>query len=99
MKIARVGVEQRELRLRRLDHAWVAVPYERHVVVNVEVRAPRVVIQILHPSANDFQRTLIRDAEIFPQQSAARGKRSAECRFFHWKAVGRNSKQKIWVRR
>ena len=62
VQIPRVGVEQRKLRLRRLNHARVAVPHQRHIVVDVEIRSPRVVIQILHPAAHDFQRALIRDA-------------------------------------
>src|SRR6266849_3427476 len=99
VKIARVRVQQRKLRLRRLDHARVAVPYERHVVVNVEIRTPRIVIQILHPSANNFQRALIRDAEVFSQQGAARGKCLRELLLFRWKTIGRNSDQQICIRR
>src|SRR6266481_1464687 len=99
VKIARVGVKQRELRLRRLHHTRVAVPDERHVIVNVEIRSPRIVIQILHPPANDFQRALIRDAEVFPKQGAPCGKWLPESRFFGRKAIGRNSEQEIWSRR
>src|SRR5260370_32239444 len=99
VKIARVRVEQRELRLRLLDHARVAVPYERHVVVNVEIRPPRIVIQILHPPANNFQRALIRDAEVLPQHGWARGKCLRELRLFRWKTTGRNSEQEIWISR
>src|SRR6267143_3876414 len=99
VKIARVGVEERELRLRRLDHARVAVSHERHIVVNVEIRSPRVVVQMLHPPANDFQRTLIRNAEVLPQQGAARGKCLWELRLFRWKTTGRNSEQEIRIRR
>ncbi len=73
--------------------------HERHVVVNVKIRSPRVVIQMLHPPANDFQRALIRDAEVFPQQGAACGKRLRELRLFRWKTVGWNSKQEIRIRR
>ena len=54
MEIARIGIEQRELCLRRLDHARMAVADERHVVVNVEIGAARLVVQILHPATHDF---------------------------------------------
>src|SRR5260370_12571396 len=97
MKVARVGIEQRKLRLRRMDHGGVAVPHERHVVVDIQIRSPRVVIQILHPPANDFQRTLIRNAETICQQGAACGKRFAESRLSGWKAIGWNSQQQIRI--
>ena len=99
MQITRVGVEQRELRLRGLDHPGVAVPDERHVVVNVEVRPAGFVVQILHPAAHDLQRMLIRDTQISSQPGLPRGKRLPERRLFRWKSIGRNSEQQIWIRR
>src|SRR5437016_9914262 len=77
----------------------MTVPYERHVIVNIQIRSPRIVIQILHPPANDFQRALVRDAEILPQQAATRGKRFAESWLLRRETIRRNAKQKIWVRR
>src|SRR5204863_1770248 len=99
VKIARVGVEQRELRLRRLHHTRMAVPHKRHVVVNVEIRPARFVVHILHPAAHDLQRMLVRDTQIFSHQGLPRGKCFRELRLFRWKAFGWNSKQKIWIRR
>src|SRR5437879_8894940 len=77
----------------------MTVPYERQVIVNIQIRSPRIVIQILHPPANDFQRALVRDAEILPQQAATRGKRFAESWLLRRETIRRNAKQKIWVRR
>ena len=64
VQIARVGVEQRRAALARHALPWMAMADQRHIVVDVEVRAPGVVVQILHPSANDLQRLAIRNAEI-----------------------------------
>jgi len=75
------------------------VPHERHVVVNVEIRSPRVVIQILHPPAHDLQRMLVRDTQIFSHQGLPRGKCLRELRLFCWKALSWNSEQQIWIRR
>src|SRR5260370_3660511 len=97
MKVARVGIEQRKLRLRRLDHAGGAVPRERHVVVDIQIRSAGVVIEILDPPANDFQRSRIRNAESICQKGAACGKRFAESRLSGWKAIGWNSQQQIRI--
>ena len=70
MQIARIGIEQRELFLRGARHARVAVPHQRHIVVYIEIRAPRIVVEILHPATHDFQRPLVGNAEIVPQQRA-----------------------------
>src|SRR5947207_11016451 len=76
---------------------WVYVPNDLHVIVNIQIRSPRNVIQKLHPATNDFQRALIRDSEIFPQQAATRGKRFAKSWLLRRETIQRNAKQKIWV--
>ena len=99
VQVARVGVEQRKLLLHGFDDARVTVPHQRHVVEDVEVRPPRIVIEILHPPAHDFQRTLVGDADVFSQQRAPLRKGLAKIRFFRRKAICRNSEQQIRVRR
>ena len=46
------------------DYARVGMADERDVIINVEVSSAIFVVEILAPTANDFQGTLIRDAEI-----------------------------------
>src|ERR1700675_908385 len=68
VEIARIGVEERELLLHGLDHARMTMTNERDVVVNVEKGAARVVVKVLHPSADNFEWVLIRNAEILAEQ-------------------------------
>jgi len=49
--------------------------HEWHVVVNIQECAASVVVEVLHPSAHDFQWTLVGNAEISSEQFAAGGKR------------------------
>ena len=75
----------------------MAVPDQRHIVVHIEIGAPRVVVEVLHPAPHNFQRTLVGNAEIFPQQSAALFKRLLKTRFLRGKTIRGNSQQKIWI--
>ena len=75
VQVARVGVEQRQLRLGGVHHARVAVADNRHIVVHVEKRAPSFVIQILHPAAHKLERLLIRDAQVAADPRPPRGQR------------------------
>jgi hypothetical protein len=54
VEVARVGVEEGDLLLYGTHDARVAVSDERHVVVDVEKGAARVVVEVLHPTANNF---------------------------------------------
>ena len=73
VEVARVGVEQGDLLLHGANDARMAVADERHVVVNVEIGAAGVVVEELLPTADNFERMLIGDAEIFSEQLAACG--------------------------
>ena len=55
VQVARVRVQHAHLRRRRLDDARMTVADVRHVVVRVDVAAPFVVEQVLHPSAHDLR--------------------------------------------
>jgi hypothetical protein len=57
VQIASVSIEERKLFLRGFDDARVAVTDKRNVVVHVEIRAARVVIEMLHPTPHDLQWT------------------------------------------
>ena len=75
VQVARVRIEQRDLLLHRANDPGVAVPHKRHVVVHIQECAASVVVEVLHPSAHDFQWTLVGNAEISSEQFAAGGKR------------------------
>src|SRR6266478_5289466 len=92
VQIASVGIEQRKLFLRGFDDARMTVPDKRNVVVHVEIRAARVVIEMLHPAPLDLQWTLVRDAQVFAKIGLASRKRLGEPQLFSWKAIGWNSK-------
>jgi len=62
VEIAGVGVEKGDLILDGADDARMTVPDERHVVVSVEIGAACIVVEELLPTADDFERMLIRDA-------------------------------------
>src|SRR5579859_4419946 len=65
VKIAGVGIEESDLLLHGPQHARMAVPDKRDIVVDVEKGAANVIVKILHPSAHNLERLLIRNAEIF----------------------------------
>ena len=92
VQIASVGIEQRKLLLRGFDDARMTVPDKRHVVVHVEIGAACVVIEMLHPTAHNFEWMPVRDAQVFAKQGLARRKCLDEPRLFCWKAIGWNSK-------
>ena len=71
MQITRVGVEERRLLLDGLDDTGVAVTDMRYIVVQIDVRATGVVVQVLHPAANDLERLFVRDAQIVTEDAAA----------------------------
>ncbi len=81
-----------------LHYARVAVAHEGHVVVNVEEGAACVVVKILHPSAHDFQRLMVRNGEIFPEQVAASSESVRGIWLLAREALGRNAEQQIGVR-
>jgi len=54
-----------------LDYARVAVADQRDVVVEIEEGAAGFVVKMLHPAADDFQRLVVGDAEIFAEDVAA----------------------------
>ncbi len=91
VEVARVGVEESDLLLDGAHDARVAVPDERHVVIDVEKGAARVVVEVLHPSAHNFQRLLIRNAEIFSEQLAASRKSFRGTRFWPRETFGGNA--------
>src|SRR5262249_12291567 len=94
-----VAVEQRELFLHSADNAGMTVPDQRHVVVDVEVGAPGVVVEVLHPAANDFQRALVRNAEVFSEQRAPLFECFVWICFLRWEAIRWNSKEEIGIGR
>ena len=71
MEIARVGIEDRGLLLRRPDHAGMAVAHVRDVVRRVQVDPARVVIEVLLPSPDDVKRFIVGEAQRRPQRPAA----------------------------
>ena len=75
VQVAGVGVEERELLLHRAHHARVAVAHERHVVVDVEVGAPRVVVEVLAEAAHDLERPRVGEPQARSEQAPARGER------------------------
>ena len=99
VQIARVGVEQRELLLRRSHNARMAVPHQRHVVVRVEIRPPRIIVEIVHPAAHDFQGALVGNAEIFSQKSAPLFERVLKTCLASRESVLGNPEQKIRIGR
>ena len=64
VQVARVRVEHAHLLRRRLHDAGMRVAHVRDVVVRVEVSTARVVVQILHPAAHDFQRLAIPEPHV-----------------------------------
>ena len=99
VQVARVSVEQRQLCLGGLHHARVAVPHDRHIVVNVEKRSPTFVVQILHPATHKLERPRIGDAQVTADPCPAGG----ECLGLRWlgcgEALGGNAEDQIWIRR
>ena len=79
VQVARIGVQQRQLFLRGARHARVTVPHQRHIVVYVQIRPAGFVIKVLLPATHDFQRLIVRDVEIFPQQLVSCRQRFLEC--------------------
>ena len=73
VQIASVGVEESDLILDGTNHTRVAVADERDVVVDVEKSAAGIVVEVLHPAAHNFERLVVRDAEIPSEKSAAGG--------------------------
>ena len=99
VEIAGVGVEQSELLLGSGDYARVGMANEGDVIINVEVSSAIFVVEILAPTANDFQGTLIRDAEIGAEEILSRRKRFVwtEC---DWrKTMFGDSYDQIWIGR
>jgi hypothetical protein len=48
----------------------MAVAYERNVVVEIQEGSARLVVEILHPASNDFQRLPVGEAQILSQLRA-----------------------------
>ena len=63
VQVAGVGVEGRDLPLRRLDNARVAVPHVAHVVHAIEVGPTVIVEQELAFSSHDLERLPVRHAQ------------------------------------
>ena len=74
----------------------MAVPHQRHIVVCVEIRAPGIVVEILHPPAHDFQRALVGKAQVLSQQHAPL---LESLPFLGRKAIPGNAQQEIRIRR
>ena len=99
VEVARVGVEKRNLFLHGMHNARIAVADQRYVVVHVEKGAASVVVKILLPAADDLQRMLIRNAEIFPEQLAPCRKSFLRIRVLRRKAFGGNAEEQIGIGR
>ena len=78
VEVAGVGVEQADLLLNGRDDAGVGVADEGDIVVNVEESAAGVVVKILAPTFDDFQRLLVRDGKVGAQKLLARRERERE---------------------
>src|SRR5437762_749663 len=60
----RVRAEYAHLFRASLDNARMTMPDMRNIVVRVDVCSAFGVVEILHPSTHDFDRILVRNAEI-----------------------------------
>ena len=69
-------------RVRGAHHARVGVPHERHVVVGVEVRAPRLVVEVLGKAADDLERAPVGQGEVVAEETAPARDAEAEARRF-----------------
>ena len=64
VQITGIGVEESKLLLRSGDNARVSMADKWDVVVDVEISAAIFVVEILTPTANNFDGALVREAEI-----------------------------------
>lgn len=54
VKVARIRIQERELFLHRVNNTRVRMAHQRHVIVDIEKRAARFVVEVLPPAADDF---------------------------------------------
>lgn len=99
MEIAGVGVKERELLLHGNDNARMRMADERDVVVNVEIGTAGFVVKALAPATHDFERVIVRDAEIWAEQFFALGERSMGRNFTRRETALRNPENEIWIGR
>jgi hypothetical protein len=99
MEIASVGVEESELLLGGGHDARVGVADERNIVVDIEKGAAAVVVEILAPATNDFQRMAVGDAEISAKEIFAGSKSLVQRRHSRWKRFFGNTKDEIGIGR
>ena len=98
VEIAGVRVQEGHLVLNRADDAGMAVADEGDVVVGVEIGPPGLVVEILHPAADDLQGFAVGDAEIAAEEPPARGQGLRFFRFPGGKAVGGDAQDQVGVR-
>ena len=77
VQVARVRVKDEHLLGRGADDARMAVTDVRNVVVGIEVLASALVVEILHPAADDLHRRPIGDGKVGTDDSTPR----CECLF------------------
>ena len=71
MQIPGVGVEDAALLCRCARHGGMAVPDVWHIVVRIEKLPACLVVQVLHPPANDLQRRVVREIQVSPDDRVA----------------------------
>ena len=71
MQIPRVGVENPHLTSPRFDDAWMAVAHVGHVVVGVEEDPSGLIVERLHPAADDLERLAVPEAQVSSKAAAA----------------------------
>ena len=99
MQISRVGIEQPDLLCHRPRNARMTMSNERHVVINVEIGAARVVVEILLPSTHNLQRPAIRNAEIPTQHALSIRQRVCNIFLIRDNSVRCDTQQQIRIRR
>src|SRR5580658_2889472 len=77
----------------------MAMADQRNVIVNVEKGAASVVVKVLHPAADNFQRLLIGNAEIFSEEFTAGRKSFCGVRLLPGETPGGNAEQQIGIGR
>ncbi len=98
MQVSGVCIQYRHLLLSRFYHARMAVAHMRNVVYAIQIGASIFIVQMLHVSADYFERILIRETQGAPK---VRSTQFCNLLFFHIKtaqAFFRDFYDQIWIR-
>ena len=99
VQVPGVGVEHRHLLKRGAHDLRMRVSHVRHVVDGVEVTAAVIVEEILHPSALDLERLVVREADVAAEVGASRRERCGPASGRGGVRVGPESEQRARVGR